>query len=82
MNEWGFVREQVRGDSASVFAVRTSAEADSPDAAGAAIDDGGGAMRFDAMCSEVGTDKVSTALATVIAQPASITRGSTRCSIC
>jgi hypothetical protein len=65
VNEWGFVREQVQGDSASVFGVRTSSDDDSPTAARAAIDDRDRLVTFDAMCSQVGVHDVSTALATI-----------------
>jgi len=65
VNEWGYVREQIQGDTAHVFGVRTASDADSPDSARAAADDRGRVVSFDALCSDVTTDEMTTAVATV-----------------
>ena len=65
VNEWGYVREQVQGGTARVFGVRTASDADSPDSARAAIDDRTRAVSFDALCSEVKPNEMTTAVATV-----------------
>ena len=68
VNEWGFVREQVDGDSARVFGVRTVGDADSPDAARALVDERDRTVTFDAICSQVDSQQVLTTMATVTGQ--------------
>jgi hypothetical protein len=65
VNEWGYIREQVRGDDARVFGVRTVADADSPDAARASLDSRDGRAVFGAICSRVTAQDVMTSVATV-----------------
>lgn len=65
VNEWGYIREQVRGDGARVFGVRTVTDADSPDAARATLDSRDGRAVFGAICSRVTAQEVSTSVATV-----------------
>ena len=53
INEWGYVREEVRGDSATVFGLRTSTDGDSPEEADANRTRPNGIAGFDALCSQI-----------------------------
>lgn len=65
INEWGYIREQVRGENARVFGVRTVTDAESLDAARAALDTRDGRAVFGAICSRVTAQDVTTSVATV-----------------
>jgi hypothetical protein len=65
VNEWGYIREQVRGDDARVFGVRTLTDADSLDAARATLDSRDGRAVFGAICSRVTAQELSTSVTTV-----------------
>lgn len=53
VNEWGYIHEAVRGDSADVFGVRSTLDADSIDEAEAKLARGADPALFAAMCSTV-----------------------------
>ena len=65
VNEWGYIREQVRGDDARVFGVRTITDADSLEAARATLDGRDGRAVFGAICSRVTAQDMTSAVATV-----------------
>lgn len=65
INEWGYVREQVRGGSADIFGVRSLTEADSPEQAEEATADPSRAARFAAICSEVTPEEESASVTSV-----------------
>jgi len=67
VNEWGYIREQVRGEDARVFGVRTVTNADSLNAARASLDKRDGRAVFGAICSRVTAQDVTTSVATVTA---------------
>jgi hypothetical protein len=72
VNEWGYIREQVRGDDARVFGVRTITDADSLEAARATLDGRDGRAVFGAICSRVTAQDMTSAVATVTG-PADVT---------
>jgi hypothetical protein len=55
VNEWGYVREDVAGDSTSILGIRTVTDGDSPDAAEARRSQAGGLAEFGVLCSTVST---------------------------
>ena len=58
VNEWGYLREQVRGDSADVFGVRTMTDPDSVDEAEAKLAQGDPPL-YGAMCSTIADESAS-----------------------
>jgi hypothetical protein len=65
VNEWGYVREDVAGDSATIFGIRTVTDGDSPDAAEARRTQAGGLAEFGVLCSTVSTVAVESRTTTV-----------------
>jgi hypothetical protein len=55
VNEWGYVREDLAGDSTTIFGIRTVSDGDSPDAAEARRTQAGGLAEFGVLCSTVST---------------------------
>ena len=53
INEWGYIREHVAGDSATVFGIRTVTDGDSPDEAEARRIRTDGLAEFGVLCSTV-----------------------------
>ena len=53
VNEWGYVREHVAGDSTNVFGIRTVAKADSPQEADAQRAERGRLMELGVLCTNV-----------------------------
>jgi hypothetical protein len=53
INEWGYVLEDVRGDTATVFGLRTSTDGDSPEEADAHRAGPNSVAEFDALCSQI-----------------------------
>jgi len=62
VNEWGYIREQVRSEEARVFGVRSVTDADSLDQARAALDNGDGRAVFGAICSRVTAQDMTTSV--------------------
>ena len=65
VNEWGYVREEVMGDAASVFGIRTITDGDSPQEADARRGHAGGLTEFGVFCSTVSRLDVKSRTATV-----------------
>jgi hypothetical protein len=72
INEWGYIRERVCGDSSDVFGVRTMSDADSVEDAVARTAQMPGASLFGAMCSTT-TLRETTAAASTLRLPHDIT---------
>jgi hypothetical protein len=67
LNEWGYLREQVRGDTADVFGVRTLQDADSVEKAKARLADQSSAHAFGVLCSSISSTEARSVTTTVTA---------------
>jgi hypothetical protein len=65
INEWGYLREQVTGDAATIFGVRSLDNPDSLEQAEAKLAEGTGSKLFGALCSRV-TATVDDAMTTTV----------------
>jgi len=72
INEWGYIREQIRGDHADAFGIRSTADADSLDKAEAQLAEGTGPAVFGVMCSTV-SETDDSAFTSSVRVPADVT---------
>lgn len=65
INEWGYIREEVFGDSASVFGIRTITDGESPEEADARRKQSGRLAEFGVLCSRIGATDAESRTTTV-----------------
>ena len=76
MNEWGYIREHVRGETADVFGVRTMQDADSVEKAKARLAEQSNAHLFGILCSSI-TSSTARSTTTTVEAPRDVTYAAT-----